>query len=96
MTRKYLRYFTAQFSKLSSLLGIRLLVIFAPNVLPEVLEVVRTLFLHHSIVPDKKMVEKISTKNIAAPVIAEGFVVAIADATVTSRSLGLLDCPHHP
>ena len=58
MTRKYLRYFTAQFSKLPSLLRIRLLVIFAPDVLPKVLEVVRTLFLHHSVVPDKEVVEK--------------------------------------
>ena len=42
------------------------------------------------------MVEKNSTKKNAAPVIAEGFVVAVADAAVTSRTLGLLDGSHHP
>ena len=41
------------------------------------------------------MVEKNQQKN-AAPVIAEGFVVAVADAAVTSRTLGLLDGAHHP
>ena len=34
-------------------------------------------------------------KSSSRPVITEVFIVAVADAAITARSLGLLDCPHH-
>ena len=33
---------------------------------------------------------------LAVPVVTEAFVVAVADAAITSGTLGLLDGPHHP